>query len=232
MEDKIKSFLERLNIKTDKIDIISKAFIHSSYANRMDCESNERLEFLGDSVLSLCISSLLYKKYPDFNEGELTKIRAYIVSENTLANIGKKIGINELLLMSYGEEACGGRNNPSNIADAFEAFVATLFLTMGLDFVLDFLSKIFIDIIEDIKENEFIFDYKTEFQSLIQKRYRKTPHYKVIKEEGPPHQKTFYSALYFETKQISIGIGRSKKIAEQDAARKALEMIKTGKIEI
>ncbi|HOJ50738.1 MAG TPA: ribonuclease III [Spirochaetota bacterium] len=232
MKKEITDFLNSLGLNLKNIENIEKAFTHSSYANRMNCESNERLEFLGDSVLSLCISTILYGRYKYLEEGELTKIRAYIVSEKTLSDIAKKIGIDKLLIISYGEESCGGRENPANLADAFEAFLAAVFLETGFENTKNFVEDLFVELIEEIKDQNFISDYKTEFQYFIQKKYKKTPYYKIIREEGPPHKKVFYSALCFESREISIGIGKTKKNAEQDAARKALEMIKCGKIDI
>ncbi len=230
---KIIKFLKKLKIPYKNIELFHRSFIHSSYTHKnKEYSSNERLEFLGDSVLSLTISDFLFHQYPHCDEGKLTKVKSYIVSENVLAEISKELGFHELLVLSYGEENTGGRERKANLADLLEAFIAALYLDQGIKAAKKFIISYFKQRIEIVKETDFIADYKSEIQLLAQKKYKICPEYKVIKEEGPPHEKTFCTQLIINHKEIAQGTGSSKKRAEQKAAQVALQMINNKEIEI
>jgi ribonuclease-3 len=232
-EKQLRDFLKKQNLSFDNLEIMDQALTHSSLANRFaDKEDNERLEFLGDSVLSLCISEYLYRNFPEAAEGRLTRIRSYIVSEKSLAFIARKIGVGDLLLLSWGEENSGGRENDANLADAFEALLGSLFLDQGIDAVKPFLLKLAVPEIERVSEEDFIYDFKTELQYMVQKKYKQCPSYEVIKEEGPPHDRIFHTRLVFQGRDLGQGQGGSKKKAEQQAAKQALEKIKKNEIEL
>ena len=229
------AYCGKFHLPMDDLEILNLSLVHSSLTTRHEAgEDNQRLEFLGDSVLSLCISRYLFSRFPDADEGRLTRIRSYLVSEKRLARLARHIELDSVLVMSWGEENTGGRTRDANLADSFEALLAAVFITKGLDAVCGFLIPLvenFFDMEEVTREN-FIFDYKTEFQYLIQKKYKTTPVYEIIKEEGPPHNRIFYSRLILEDRLLSEGQGSSKKRAEQQAAREALRMLETGELKI
>lgn len=230
---KLEGFLADFQISCKNLELINQAFLHGSLANKNPkLESNERLEFLGDSVLSLCTSEYLYKKFPDAAEGKLTRIRSYVVSEKMLSQLARRVELDKLLMLSWGEENGGGRKRDANLADAFEAFLGAVFLDQGMETVKSFLLDLMEKEIEQVSQEDFVFDYKTELQYIVQKKYKKCPEYKVEREEGPPHQRVFFTRVEFEGRVLSRGDGPSKKKAEQKAARLALILIKDGKLEI
>lgn len=229
----LQNFLLARNISHRNLELINQAFVHSSLANQnLNIESNERLEFLGDSVLSMCVSEYLYRKFPEASEGKLTRIRSYVVSEKMLARFARDIQLEKFLLLSWGEENSGGRERDANLADTFEAFLGALFLDQGFEEVKKFLLEMLEKEIQGIIREDFVFDYKTELQYLIQKKYKQCPIYEVIREEGPPHERVFFTRLVFQGRVLSEGKGMSKKKAEQEAAKKALEKIKIQEIDI
>lgn len=230
---KLAGFMDKLQIPYANLDLINQAFFHSSMSHRGETsQSNERLEFLGDTVLSMCVSEYLYRKFPQAAEGKLTRMRSYLVSEKMLSDLARKIHLEELLLLSWGEENSGGRSRDANLADAFEAFLAALFLDSGVETAKNFILGIIKDEIEKVSDDAFIFDYKTEFQYIIQQKYKKCPEYRVALEEGPPHHRTFVSELVMNGAVLSRGTGLSKKKAEQEAARIAMELLKSGQIQL
>ena len=225
-KQKLKELMQRLKISLRNLTLLNEALTHPSYcAEHEGATSNQRLEFLGDSVLGLIVTKYLFEQFPELSEGELTKVRATAVSEKLLSQIAKEIGLGEFLLLSKGEEQTGGRKRPSILADAFEALIGAIFIEKGLeattDFVLGFLSKR----IELIRSNRIIIDYKSRLQEVAQQYFRATPTYKVITEHGPEHDRTFTVAVYIGQKRISIGKGKNKREAEHDAARMALEKL-------
>lgn len=205
--------------------IILQAFVHRSFLNesKEHPQSNERLEFLGDSVLSYVTSGYLYKKYPTLPEGELTNLRSSIVKTTTLAEISEEMKLGDYLLLSRGEEEGGGRRNPSLLADTFEALLGATYLVFGLDKVEIILEKFLFPKLEKIIEDHSYKDHKSLFQELVQEETRTSPLYKVLKEEGPDHSKEFTIGVYVENILWGSGTGKSKQEAEQGAAKTALE---------
>lgn len=218
--------LEKLKIITENESLYKKAFTHTSYANEHGLESYERLEYLGDAILELFMSDYLYKN-TDYNEGMMTKLRAHYVCEEALYEYSMKLSFNEELLLGKGEEESGGKYRKAIVADIFEAFIGALYLDKGLEVVSDFLNKNIIPMIESHKL-DFINDYKSILQELVQTD-RKSLNYKTIKEEGPAHNKTFTVEVKIDNICYGIGVAKSKKEAEQEAAKDALKKAQKGK---
>lgn len=215
-----------LNFIFKDITLLNGALTHSSYANehrKTNMIHNERLEFLGDSVLNLAVSDYIYKKYPYYPEGNLTKIRATVVCESALALIAKKIKLGDYLLLGKGEEATGGRNRDSILADALEALIGAMYLDKGFRdvqrFVIRLLEK---EIMEASKKGELFIDYKTKLQETLQRNRKASIEYKIVKEEGPDHDKKFHILALIDKEEFGRGYGRSKKEAEQRAAKEVL----------
>lgn len=219
-------FQRNINYEFKDPDYLEKALTHSSFVQEKNgrCgKDNERLEFLGDAFFDAIISEALYKKLTHVSEGKLTKIRASIVCEKSLAEQGRKLCIGKFLRMGKGEENMGGRERESILADAMEAVMAAIFLDGGFDEAKSFILRTFADTIENAISGKLIKDYKTELQENLQANGDIKIHYHVDKEDGPDHDKTFYVSLFAEGKQLGEGVGKSKKEAEQNAARYALE---------
>jgi len=186
-------------------------------------DSNERLEFLGDSIINFIVSQYLYNKYPNYPEGELTKIRAKVVCESSLAFAARKIDLGNYLLLGKGEEATGGRDRDSILADASEALVGAIY--MDSDFSTTnklLLEKFETDLVYAIAKGALFIDYKTELQEHLHKKTKSKIEYKVVKEVGPDHNKIFYIDVIVDNKIVGKGSGRNKKEAEQMAAKDAL----------
>ncbi|MGL5149994.1 MAG: ribonuclease III [Clostridium sp.] len=212
-----------LGFKFENQDIFKIALTHSSYANGLKgVEYNERLEYLGDSVLQLCITEHLFNKYKDKSEGELTKIRSLIVCETSLFEIAKKFKLGKYIRMSRGEEMTGGRERTSIQADAVEALIAAIYLDKGLEFAREFILTTFKETINKAINNEIVLDFKTKLQELLQKEGDVDIVYEIIKFEGPPHRRKFFTNVTINNKEIGVGEGFSKKEAEQMAAKRAL----------
>jgi ribonuclease III len=208
--------------------LIELAFIHRSYLNesKEPVESNERLEFLGDSILSFVVSEHLYKTYPQFDEGILTNLRSLVVNTKSLAKKAKELNFGASLKLSRGEEDSGGRENESLLANTFEAVIGAIFLDQGIEAVKTFLHAVLIpEIAEYVKRNVFK-DPKSLLQEYVQARKQNSPVYKVIHEEGPAHAKHFTVGVFVGDIQVGEGTGRSKQTAEEQAAEKALEKIR------
>lgn len=221
---KLKEFQSALGVKFTNLSYLKKALTHSSFANQYkDTEYNERLEFLGDSVLQLCITEYLFKNYLDKAEGELTKIRSLIVCENSLFEIAKKLDLGNYIRMSKGEELTGGRNRTSIQADAVEAVLAAIYLDKGLEFSREFILNQFRDIIDKAIENKIILDFKTKLQEHLQKNGEVNIIYDLVKFEGPPHRRKFFTKVLINNECMGDGEGFSKKEAEQASAKQALE---------
>ncbi len=206
--------------------LLETALTHSSYANEKHTESNERLEFLGDSVLSIIVSDYIFKNLAGKREGALTKIRASLVCEQSLAEISKKISLGEIMLLGRGEEMTGGRQRASIIADAFEAVLASIYLDGGFEAARKWLLNLMGDAIEDAINGNMYDDYKTMLQELIQKRRNSKIEYKIIAETGLDHNKRFEVAAVVDGRISGHGKGHSKKEAEQRAAHDALMFLK------
>jgi ribonuclease-3 len=210
-------------------DLLIQALTHSSYAheNKIEhLEHNQRLEFLGDAVLELAISDYLYKEHPDFPEGILTKIRAGIVCEPSLALIAKNLCIGSYLLIGKGEERSGGRVRPSILADAMEALIGAVFLDKGLEKAIEFIKVKLAPIIKNVVNNRGLStDYKTQLQEFVQQKSENPLEYTIIDETGPDHSKNFEAGVKFQGEIWGTGKGRTKKDAEQAAARNALDKL-------
>lgn len=199
-------------------ELLKTALMHPSY-DMEGKRNNQRLEFLGDAVLGLIVGEYLFTEYPNWHEGALTRNRALLAKEETLAKVAKKIGLDKVLLLGKGEEKDGGRRRPSTLADAMESVIAAIYLSFGLGraerFVLTYFAGI--EKPQDDQE-EVISDYKTELQEYVQKYKTENVTYAIIAEEGPPHQRVFTAGVYLFGKQIGEGKGKSKKDAEKAAA--------------
>jgi ribonuclease-3 len=206
--------------------LLERALTHKSYANENRLSyHNERMEFLGDAVLNLTVSEYLMRTCPDSTEGDLSRLRAAIVSEPTLAAIAREIGLGAHILLGRGEEQTGGRNKDSLIADCLEALIASVYLDGGQDAANEFILRFFEDTIKKTCTSGGIIDYKTELQELCQERLRQLPEYRVASESGPDHQKQFEVELLIKGQVSGRGTGKSKKEAEQRAAKEALEKL-------
>lgn len=219
----LKEIEEHLGVYFNNPTLLKTALTHSSFANQFkDAEYNERLEFLGDAVLQLCITEYLFNNYKNKSEGELTKIRSLIVCENSLFEIAKKLKLGEYIRMSKGEELTGGRERTSIQADSVEAVIAAVYLDKGIGFVRDFILLHFQEIIKKAINNEIVLDFKTKLQEFLQKDGEVLIHYELIKYEGPPHRRKFFTNVMIDNKVMGEGCGYSKKEAEQNAAKEAL----------
>ncbi|MCK4259036.1 MAG: ribonuclease III [Halanaerobiales bacterium] len=217
---------KQINVEFKNKAYLKKSMTHKSYANEnrhKKAKPNERLEFLGDAVLNLVISEYIFKRYPNYPEGELAKTRAVVVSSLTLARISKRINLGQFLLLGKGEEMTGGRERDSILADVFEALLGGIYLDQGLEVAREFIHAHLIDEILSVERGEHIHDYKTLLQEEIQKRSNTRPIYQVASEEGPDHNKQFDIEVEFSGKIIGKGTGKSKKDAQQKAAEDALQ---------
>jgi len=220
---------KKYHISFTNDQLLKQAFTHSSYANEHHQRSivdNERLEFLGDAVLELGISQYIYKMYTNMSEGEMTKLRSALVCESSLANFAKDLKFEDFILLGKGEEQTGGRHRPSLLADVFEAFLGALYLDQGYEEVLKFLKQyIFPKISTDTFSHAV--DYKSKLQEMIQQSKNYTITYNIIQEYGPAHNKEFVAKVDIDHLLSKIGIGRTKKEAEQQAAKYALDALGT-----
>ena len=205
-----------------------RSFVHQ-FKDKEDVdqllEDNQRFEFLGDAVLGLCISTLLYDEFPDDKEGTLSRMRAGLVNESRLANLAREIGVSEALFLGRGEETTGGRDKNSILADALEAIMAAVYLDGGYEAAFMVVDRLWGDLIVRAAANDLLRDYKTQLQERTQRDWGLTPQYHLTGSEGPDHARTFEITLYLGNRAVSTGRGRSKKSAEQAAARSALEML-------
>ncbi|MGG3842404.1 ribonuclease III [Anoxybacillus kestanbolensis] len=225
---KFKQFQEQIGIFFKNEKLLMQAFTHSSYVNehrKRLHEDNERLEFLGDAVLELTVSQYLFEQFPQMSEGELTKLRAAIVCEPSLVTFAHALSFGDLVLLGKGEELTGGRMRPSLLADVFEAFIGALYLDQGMEAVVQFLEK---TIFPKIREGAFshVMDYKSQLQEFVQRDGSGVLEYKILQEKGPAHNKEFVSRVSLNGEELGIGVGRSKKEAEQRAAQMALAKLK------
>lgn len=213
------------NFKDKKL--LRQALIHRSYLNESSEKvSNERLEFLGDSIISFVVSNSLFKDHKDYNEGKLTNLRALLVNTRNLAEVSRNLGLGQKLMLSKGEEEGGGRQNLSLLADVFEALVGALYLDQGIKAVESFLSSVLLPKASEFIKNDLLKDPKSLLQENIQAQKKGLLNYEVIEEEGPAHAKTFIVGVYINNKLLGTGIGKSKQIAQENAAIEALEKIK------
>lgn len=223
----IKDLETAIGYRFRNIMLLQNALTHSSYANERwhdGLKSNERLEFLGDSILGMTVAEHLYRNFPNRPEGELTRMRADMVCETSLARIASQLDLGHYLLLGNGEEQNGGRKRVSILADAVESVIAACFLDGGMFAAQDFITRFVLCNVPS--EHPANFDYKTALQELVQQKKGQTLTYTLIGERGPDHDKEFIVSLSLNDQQIGEGVGSSKKRAEQDAARMALEALK------
>jgi ribonuclease-3 len=219
---------QSLGITFNNISLLEQALVHSSYVNENPGFApipNERLEFLGDAVLGLVVAERLYQDFPQFTEGQMTRLRAALVRRETLARMAQAIGLGDHLYLGKGEEASGGRQKPVNLAGAIEAVIGAIFLDQGLARARDFTLRLLeTDLREAVTRGDSI-DYKSELQELIQAKEQQIPTYHVIESTGPDHDKRFTVEVRVGDTLLGRGSGKSKKTAESEAARAALEKL-------
>lgn len=221
-------FQELLGVDMKDAGLLQAALVHSSYVNENPVSglvSNERLEFLGDAVLGLIIGEKLYLDFPHFDEGQLTRLRADLVRGETLSRIAQTIDLGSYLLMGKGEMATGGREKPANLAAALEAVIAAVYLDRGLEYARTMVLRLFAAEIEKAPGQTGNVDYKSRLQELLQSRNQPPPVYYLVTVEGPDHERKFTIEVRVKEQALGTGTGRSKKIAETEAARIALEKL-------
>jgi ribonuclease-3 len=227
----LESIQEVLDYRFQDPQLLLRALVHRSFVHENphpEQKDNETLEFLGDAVLGLAVSHLLWERFPDCNEGDLSRLRSSIVNERELARIALSLNLGEHLLLGKGEELTGGRLKPSLLADSLEALLAAIYLDGGLATVIMVVNRLFHSYLNP-EENEYPLkimdkDFKTQLQELTQARFKLTPTYSLDSEEGPDHDKTFHMSVDLEGRILARGKGKSKKEAQQRAAKRALEL--------
>jgi len=223
----ISALENRLSYEFRNKDLLHQALRHSSYVNEMienTLEDNERLEFLGDAVLSLIVGHTLMNLDPNLKEGDLSRIRANLVNESQLASLARELGLGSYVLLGKGEmQSCGDKKN-SILANTFEALTAAIYLDGGFDRVFQIINRLYSDLTPSIHTATFNQDFKSRLQEYVQATQQSTPAYRIIREMGPDHNKIFVVGLRLDHLQTE-GVGKSKKIAEQEAARKALDLL-------
>ncbi len=211
--------------------LFEQAFIHRSYLNetKEKLSSNERLEFLVDSIISFIVSEYLFAKYPYYDEGVLTNLRSLVVNTRSLAQIARELGFGNLLKLSRGEEESKGRQNQSLLADCFEAYTGALFIDQGIEQTKKFINVVLIPKVDEIEKKRSFKDPKSLLQEHVQSRRQESPIYKVLEETGPAHARRFRIGAYVNNVFVGEGTGKSKREAEEAAAEKALEQLKSQK---
>lgn len=229
MSAALKKTTDKIGIKFKNPEYLELALTHRSYVHEKKWaleKSNERLEFLGDAVLGLCVAELLIKSFPEEPEGTLSKRRAALVNQKQLAKLAEEIELGEALKLGKGEEKTGGRQKKSLLCDAYEAVIGAIYLDQGMASVHRYIEKVFTPLIPGSKDVKSSQDYKTRLQEFFQSEHRRSPRYVVIKESGPDHSKVFEVQIEFNQEKIAKGKGSSKREAEQAAAKRAFEILK------
>ena len=218
---------KKLGVEFKNLELLNLALTHTSYSREMEDKilHNERLEFLGDAVLELASSTYLFEHFKDFSEGELTKARASIVCQPILAKLAAKIGLGEMLLLGRGEEASGGRERTTNLEDVFEAVIGAIYLDCGWEVARDYVMRQLAPEFKNVELGKNLKDYKSHLQEVVQSKPGGKIEYIELDSYGPDHMKTFDCAVKINGKIFGKGTGKSKKIAEQMAAQKALEKL-------
>jgi ribonuclease-3 len=217
---------DTLNIVFKDPALLKQALVHRSYLHEnpdFDLPSNERMEFLGDSLLSFVIAEKLYDDFPNLSEGGMTKLRAALVRTETLARLARSIGLGNYVFLGRGEEASGGRTKQSILAGVFEAVIGAILIDHGFNACRDFIHGLFTDEMGKAADERLIADYKSQLQEITQARHHIAPIYRTINEDGPEHSKEFTVEVIVDGRMIAIGRGKSKRQAETEAARAALE---------
>jgi ribonuclease-3 len=219
---------EILGVTFNTPSLLEQALVHSSYLNENPTYTsghNERLEFFGDAVLDFIVAEKLYQEYPDLSEGKMTKLRALLVRRDTLARIARDIKLGDYLYMGKGEESSGGRNKTPNLAGALEAIIAAVYLDLGMAAAGNMVMGLLIEEWKKVSRQGVYVDFKSKLQELVQSRFQVTPAYRPVSEEGPDHDKNFVVEVMVNAKVLGSGTGKSKKLAETEAARLALERL-------
>jgi ribonuclease-3 len=213
-----------------ELEFLDQAFTHRSYSHELgeSAGNNERLEFLGDSVLGLVVSEYLYETLPDQPEGELARIKSFVVSEASLSEISKRLRVDNFILIGRGEEFSGGRSKKAILADALEAIIGAHYLDSGFMPARKFVQQLLVPEINKVLEDRHAKDYKTLLQEHVQKRMKTYPRYKVVQKTGPDHDKTFWIEVEIGDRSYTPGKGKNKKEAEQEAARHAYQVLMSG----
>ncbi|MCY4062726.1 MAG: ribonuclease III [Chloroflexi bacterium] len=223
------SFEDIIGITFEEPALLTQALTHPSFVNEYegneDIRDNERLEFLGDAVLDLLVADMLYRRFPQVDEGELTQLRAALVKTESLAQLGTNCRLGEFLLIGRGEELSGGRGRSTILCRAFEAVVGAIYLDQGMNAVVDFVLPPLLELLKDIIENSLHIDARSRLQERIQARLNITPDYRVTGAEGPEHAKEFRVEVAIGDTLIGSGIGGSKRAAAREAARAALKQL-------
>ena len=225
-------FMRRLSLNLRDLALLDQALTHPSFANERKAEGyrdNQRLEYLGDSVLGLVVNEHLFQRYPGYGEGRLARIKSVAVSEDSLAEIALKLGLGAVLRLGRGEEGSGRRRRPSNLADAYEALLAAIYLDRGLKAVREFVLAHLSGPMEELDDPAIAADPKSILQERTQKLFHSLPDYELISESGPDHRREFVVRVSIEGRELARGVGRSRKRAEQEAAAKALSTFKAGR---
>ncbi len=220
----MKELQKNIGYEFKNYELLKRALTHKSYVKNKN-DSNERLEFLGDAVLELVVTEYLIEKYKDTDEGKLSKIRAATVNTDILASVSRKLKIYRYIFVGKSEQKEGIMYNKSILENTFEALIGAIYLDSGLEAARRFIISQLSDIMDKIVKTGMIFDYKTYLQELTQKRYSCLPEYKVIKEEGVEHDKTFHCEVLIDSVSYGAGVGKSKKEAEKEAAKEAIKRI-------
>lgn len=221
-ETKLANILKKYDIKVKSYETFLLAMTHSSYANEHQLKHNERIEFLGDSILGMLVAEYIYTNFENMPEGNMSKLRATYVCEDANAKYAKEIGIDQLLLLGKGEEQTGGRTRPAVLSDAFESFLGAIYLEGSIDEVRKLLKVVVFPHVLAINEVQFI-DYKSRLQEYVQAETRSALEYRLDNVQGPPHQRVFTMSVYLENMKLGTGVGKTKKDATQEAAKSALK---------
>jgi ribonuclease III len=227
----IRELEKRLGISVKQPLLLEQALVHSSYTNENPARAtghNERLEFLGDAVLDLIVADKLYRDFPDITEGEMTRLRASLVRRETLARLADSVDLGAYLFMGKGEESTGGRKKLPNLAGAMEALIAAVYLDLGMETVRKMVLELYVDEWKKLASREHGIDYKSKLQEITQSRFQEIPAYRLVSETGPDHDKQFMVEVLVKVKVVGSGAGKSKKLAETEAARQAVKRFETG----
>lgn len=228
-KSELQEFQKKINIQFKNEDFLYQSLLHRSFLNEnknLNLQSNERYEFLGDAVLELWCSDTIFRRFPDFTEGDMTNLRALVVRTLNLAKIAEAIDLGNYVELSKGEEKHGGRKNSSILADTFEALIGAIYLDSGPDTATNFMNLFILDSLIQLSQQKIFKDPKSIFQEMAQSIKGITPHYETTNEIGPDHQKTFEVAVYIGDEKIASGRGASKQEAEESASIKATKMFK------
>jgi ribonuclease-3 len=220
------AFQKTAGFKFKNIELLNLSFVHRSVSNETSCrQNNERLEFLGDSILGAACATLLYQNYADKAEGELAKIKSVAVSEEVLSSIARVLQLDTMLLLGKGEELSGGRTKKAILADTLEALIGALYLDSGYKAAFAFISRCLAPEIDRVIEKDYHRDYKSLLQEVCQRHYHAYPQYRLVKRSGPDHEHLFWIEVNVNGSNYGPGVGRSKKSAEQEAARMAYQAV-------